>query len=175
LPTPALGDPDARAKFMQSVAPLIQQLTPDRIEKDAGAYLDKLADVAPGPVGITGYCMGGRLGFQIAADYPDRVAGLGAFHAGRMVTDAPDSPHRRAPNVKAEIYFGHADQDQSMTPENIAALDAALDDARVKHTTEVYEGAMHGYTMSDMSVWNEAACERHFTELFGLLERTLNI
>jgi hypothetical protein len=27
--------------------------------------------------------------------------------------------------------------------------------------------------MSDTAVYNEAACERHFTELFALLDRTL--
>ena len=39
-----------------------------------------------------------------------------------------------------------------MTAENIAALDQAMDDAGVRHTTELYEGAQHGYTMSDMAV-----------------------
>jgi hypothetical protein len=29
--------------------------------------------------------------------------------------------------------------------------------------TELYEGAQHGYTMSDMGAYNEAAAERHFT------------
>jgi carboxymethylenebutenolidase len=61
-----------------------------------------------------------------------------------------------------------------MTPEQIATLERALDDAGVRHRTEVYEGALHGYTMSDSAVYNEAACERHFTELFALLERNLD-
>jgi len=47
-----------------------------------------------------------------------------------------------------------------MTPENIATLDQAMDDAGVRHTTELYEGAQHGYTMSDMGAYNEAAAER---------------
>ncbi len=76
-----------------------------------------------------------------------------------------------APRVRAEVYWGHADQDQSMTPENIATLDEAMDDAGVRHTTEVYAGAHHGYTMSDMGAYDEAAAERHFTALFALLDR----
>ena len=40
-----------------------------------------------------------------------------------------------------------------MTPENIATLDRAMDEAAVRHTTEVYEGAQHGYTMSDMGAY----------------------
>ena len=60
-----------------------------------------------------------------------------------------------------------------MTPEQIAPVDRALDEAGVPHRTEVYEGALHGYTMSDTAVYDEAACERHFAALFELLERTL--
>jgi carboxymethylenebutenolidase len=32
---------------------------------------------------------------------------------------------------------------------------------------------MHGYTMADTPVYDEAAAERHFSELFALLGRTL--
>ena len=60
-----------------------------------------------------------------------------------------------------------------MTPENIATLDQAMDDAGVRHTTERYEGAEHGYTMSDMGAYNEAATERHFAALFALLQRAI--
>jgi len=173
LPVPNLTDPDNRAGFMQSVRPMIEQLTPDNITRDGTAYLDVLAEQASGPVAITGYCMGARVGWRIAAAYPDRVAALGGFHAGGLVTDAPDSPHRSAGELDAELYFGHADQDPSMTAEQIEALERALDDAGVRHRTEVYEGARHGYTMSDTAAFNEAACERHFTELFALLDRAL--
>jgi dienelactone hydrolase len=59
-----------------------------------------------------------------------------------------------------------------MTLENIATLDQAMDDAGVRHTTEVYKGAQHGYTMSDTGAYNEAATERHFQALFALLQRS---
>ena len=60
-----------------------------------------------------------------------------------------------------------------MTAEQIATLNAAMDAAGISYTSEVYEGAMHGYTMSDMGAYNEAAAERHFNALFDLLSRTL--
>jgi carboxymethylenebutenolidase len=75
--------------------------------------------------------------------------------------------------VRSEVYWGHADQDPSMTAENIATLDRAMDDAGLRHTTELYQGAQHGYTMSDGGTYNEAAAERHFTALFALLQRAI--
>jgi carboxymethylenebutenolidase len=174
IPLPDKNDPDSRAEFMTHVRPLLMELTPELMVPDGGAYLEFLDGVAPGPVAITGYCMGARQGWRIAAAYPDRVVALGGFHGGGLVTDADDSPHHSAAQLTAELYFGHADQDRSMTPEQIATLERVLDDAGVRHRTEVYEDALHGYTMSDSAVYNEAACERHFTELFALLERNLD-
>jgi carboxymethylenebutenolidase len=174
-PMPDMSDPDARGRFMQTLRPMMDELTPDRVAADGAAYLDKLAEVAaPGPVVITGYCMGGRVGWRIAAAHPDRVAGLGAFHTGGLVSDDPNSPHRSAADVAGtELYFGFADEDQSMTPEHIAALEQALDDAGADYRAEVYEGAHHGYTMEDTPVYDEAARERHYRELRSLLERTV--
>jgi carboxymethylenebutenolidase len=43
----------------------------------------------------------------------------------------------------------------------------------VVHRSELYRGAAHGYTMADTPVYDEAAAERHFEELFALLERTV--
>ncbi len=171
--TPVLHDPESRGRFFQSLGPLMGELTRAAIGADGGAYLNRLGELTDRPAGITGYCFGGYLGWTIAAAYPDRVAALGCFHAGRIVTGEDDSPHLLAPRVRAEVYWGHADEDQSMTAENIAALDQAMDDAGVRHTTELYEGAQHGYTMSDMGAYDEAAAERHFTALFALLERAL--
>jgi carboxymethylenebutenolidase len=173
VPLGDLSDPGARASFFSRLRPLMEQLTPEAVARDGQAYLDRLAEVAREPVGITGYCMGARLGLRIAEAHPDRVAALAGFHGGRLVSDDPDSPHRGVERLKAEVYFGHADQDQSNTPEQIAELDRALEAAGVRHRSEVYEGALHGYTMADMPAYDEAAAERHFGELFSLLERTL--
>jgi carboxymethylenebutenolidase len=173
LPVPDFTDAESRSTFMAAVAPLGRQLTPDAIARDGGAYLDWLAREAPGPVAITGYCMGVRLGFRIAAAYSDRVVALAGFHGGGLVTDDPESPHLSVGARRAELYLGHADNDGSNSPEQIAALDAALDEAGITHTTEVYEGATHGYTMSDTPAYDEQAAERHFAALFDLLDRSL--
>jgi carboxymethylenebutenolidase len=160
----------AGGSAFEKVMPLVRGLTPDVIERDGPAYFDALGD---GPVAITGYCMGGRAGWALAAAYPDRVAALGGFHVGGLVTDAQDSPHTRARDIAAEVYLGPADNDRNMNPDQIATLDRALDDAGVRHRTELYEGAAHGYTMADTPAYDEAAAERHYRELFALLGRTV--
>jgi carboxymethylenebutenolidase len=170
---PDLEDPAQRDPFFARLGPAMAELTPERIVSDGAAYLDYLGEIAGQPFAITGYCLGGRVGWRIAAAYPDRVAALAAFHAGGLVSDDEQSPHLSAGAVSAELYLGHADNDQSMTPEHVAALEQALEDAGVRYRSELYHGAAHGYTMSDTAAYDEAAAERHFTELFALLDRTI--
>lgn len=175
-PTPNLVDDAARAEFFAQLTPLMESISANGFElavRDGDAYLRELDKHSRGPVGIAGYCLGGRLGWAIAAAYPRRVAALGGFHTGRMVTDALDSPHLLAPQIAAEVYWGHAGVDASMTPANVADLNRAMEDAGVRYLTEVYDGAHHGYTMADMGAYDEAATERHFAALFDLFGRSI--
>jgi carboxymethylenebutenolidase len=172
VPLDGLGDPEQRGRLLERVMPMVRELTPERIIRDGSTYLDRLEQVGRGPVAITGYCMGGRIAWRIAAAYPDRVAALGGFHVGGLVTEDDDSPHRSAGSLGAEVYLGHADNDRSMTPEQIAELERALDAAGVRYRSELYRGAAHGYTMADTPAYDEPAAERHYAELFALLERT---
>jgi carboxymethylenebutenolidase len=169
-----LRDPEQRGKMFQKVMPLIQALDTAAVIRDTEAYLDFFAaqdGVDPGPVVIVGYCMGGTNALKAIEAYPDRIKALASFHGGRLATDQPDSPHRRVGAITGEVYFGHADNDASMTPEQIRTLEEALDAAGVRYTSEVYEGAPHGFSMADTAMYNEAAEQRHWVNLFGLLDR----
>ncbi|MEU6352943.1 dienelactone hydrolase family protein [Streptomyces sp. NPDC047072] len=172
---PEFIDPGARPEIFQQIGPVMQSLTPELAMRDAGAYLRWLAErpeVADGPVGLTGYCMGARLSLLTAGTFPDRVAAAAGFHGGRLATEDADSPHLVAEHVTAELYFGHADEDPSLPPEQIERLEAALTAAGVRHQCEVYAGAHHGYTQADTASYDRAGDERHWEALLDLLKRT---
>jgi carboxymethylenebutenolidase len=144
--------------------------------RDTAAFLDFLANeprVAGAKVGCTGYCMGGGMALTAAGTYPDRIAAAAAFHGGRLATDAPDSPHLLAPRMKARIYVAGADQDVHFPAEEQARLDAALTAAGVDHVVETYPGALHGFTMPDLPVYDREAAERHWRELLALFAATV--
>ncbi|MFI5715568.1 dienelactone hydrolase family protein [Nocardia sp. NPDC051750] len=173
---PDLIDPAQRPEIFQQVLPMIRELTPELLRSDAGAYLEWLSaspHVAAGKVGLTGYCMGARLAVLTAGMFPDRVAAVAGFHGGPLVTDAPDSPHLTVGNITAELYFAHAGDDHHITAEHIAQFDKALAAAGIRHRTEVYEAAQHGYTQADTSAYDPEAAERHYRELLALFDRNL--
>ncbi|WP_405876166.1 MULTISPECIES: dienelactone hydrolase family protein [unclassified Streptomyces] len=172
---PEFIDPSARPEIFEKVGPVMMSLTPELAMRDAGAYLQWLADsplVADGPVGLTGYCMGARLALFTAGTYPDRVAAAAGFHGGRLATEAADSPHLVAEKVTAELYFGHADEDASLPPEQQQLLEETLTAAGVRHRCEVYPGAHHGYTQADTAAYDKEGDERHWAALLDLLDRT---
>ena len=155
---------------------LMASTDPEKSTRDTGAFLAWLSaqpDVKGDKVGATGYCMGAGLALRAAGNFPDRIVAAAGFHGGRLATDAPDSPHRLAPNIKARVYIGGADQDAGFPPEQADALREALTAAGVENTVEIYAGARHGYAPPDMPVYDEAAAERHWRELIRLLDETL--
>jgi carboxymethylenebutenolidase len=174
--TSTLMDPEARGKMFQVLMPWMRQLTPARAMSDAGAYLDFLTareDVADGPVGVTGYCMGGALALRTAALRPEQVAAAAAFHPARLATDAAESPHLLMDRVQAEVYVAAADDDPGMPPEQQRLFEETLTRAGVRHVCEQYDGAPHGFTMSDTAAYDEAATQRHWDRLLDLFARTL--
>ncbi len=171
---PALSTNDDAAKTRR--AALRAALTPSAWHDDLTgllAFLDAHERVRGRQYGIVGYCMSGGFALRGAADFPDRIAAAASFHGGGLATDAEDSPHLRAAEIKARLYFGHADADASMPPEAIARLDAALSAAGVDSTSETYTGARHGFAVSDGQAYNAEAAARHWRSLLRLFDSSL--
>jgi carboxymethylenebutenolidase len=172
---PAFIGGDGRGTLFARLTPLLGDLTNEAVIRDAEAYVDWLADrpEVSDSIGTTGYCMGARLALLTAAYHPDQVAAAAGFHGARLASDSPESPHLFVEAITAELYLGHAGDDPSMPPEQVARLEEALDAAGVEHTTEVYDGAQHGYTMADTDRYDAGADERHWAALHDLFSRAL--
>ncbi|MCZ4563874.1 dienelactone hydrolase family protein [Rhodococcus sp. IEGM 1401] len=184
---PELIDSESRPALVEKLMPLLAEHTADRARADAEdylAFLDEQPAVGAGKVAVVGYCMGGVLAIRTAAAFPDRVSAAASFHPGKLVTDEPGSPHRllldvaatsdrSAGSTLAAVHIGHADGD--MTPEALDELDGALDAAGLEYTSEVYPGAVHGFTMADTTAFDAAALQRHWDRLLPLLERTIRV
>lgn len=175
-PKQDLREPGAKEAFFPTVVPHMQALTSDKSNPDTAAYIAVLRarqEVADGPMGVTGYCMGARLATRAAGNHPDDVAAVGGFHGGHLVTEDDDSPHRALAAARAEFVYGHADNDGSMPLEAVEQLGQALKAAGLTATNEIYPDAGHGYTMADTAAYQQEGAERSFRELEALFARTL--
>ncbi|HTT06284.1 MAG TPA: dienelactone hydrolase family protein [Steroidobacteraceae bacterium] len=171
-PHSTFADPEKRKLLFEK---FFGPATPANIMSDTQAFLDYIAaqpDVKPGPIGTTGYCMGGLMSLTAAGTYPDRISASASYHGGRLATDAPDSPHRLAERMRARIYVAGAIEDQSFPDDMKGRLEKALSDAGVDHSIETYP-ARHGWVFRDFPVYDAACEERHWKSLRALFEAKL--
>ena len=160
----------------QRFAELTQPLTPEAMVRDATAYVEFLRAqkaVAPGPMGVVGYCFTGAMALRIAAARPDVIVSAASFHGGGLHTDTPVSPDLDLPRVKAQLHFGHAFEDRSMPADAIAKFDQALAAWGGRFESLVYDQARHGWTVPDSAAYNREEAERAYANMTALFARTL--
>ncbi len=136
------------------------------------AYLAMRSDVRSEKVGAVGFCMGGGMAIAAAGRRPDRIAAVASFHSGDLATDALDSPHSYAGDLRAELYIAAAENDGSYTAAMAERFQHALDEAGVRYRTETYP-AEHGWMKPDFPVYDEAAAEHGWQEMLAFFDRTL--
>jgi carboxymethylenebutenolidase len=166
------ADPEKRKVLFEKFFPAV---SPAKIMSDTLAflaYLDAQADVKPGGIGTTGYCMGGSMSLTAAGTFPERIVAAASFHGARLASDAPESPHLLAPKMKARVYVAGAIEDQTFPDDMKARLEEALTNAGVDHKIETYP-ARHGWVLPDTPVYDASAAERHWTELVALFDAKL--
>jgi carboxymethylenebutenolidase len=138
------------------------------------AWVDACPQADASRVGALGYCMSGPFVMWAAVAFPDRLGCIASIHGARLVTDAPDSPHRIVGGIRCESYFACAQIDKWASPADIGALQSALQVAGTPHQIEWFPGVEHGFVFPGRAgIYNEAAAERHWQRLFDLFGRTL--
>ena len=166
------GDPQTR-KMMRS---LLDTLGPGEMRSDGKLLCEALISMeqtAKGSIGVVGYCMSGQYAVY-CAEQCDAVAAVASFHGGFLIRDDEDSPHRVAANLKAKLYFAHADQDNSIPFDRLDELHSALSSAGADFQSEIYEGAGHGFAVPGHRAYMVEASEKHFKALLSLFADTIS-
>ena len=167
------SDPEKRKILMEKfIGPLSAG---DNGMSDTRAFLDFLnaqEAVSAGPIGVTGYCMGGFMSFTASGTYPDDITAVAAYHPARLATDDPKSPHLLAPKIRARMYIGRASDDAGFPDDMRDRLEDALDAAGVDYSLETYP-AKHGFVFHDLPVYDAAAEQKHWETLVALFHATL--
>jgi carboxymethylenebutenolidase len=120
---------------------LVMQLQiPEATKEMAGAatYLAGRDDIAPGKVGVIGFCVGGSLALMLAANSP-QVGAVASFYGGR---ELPEDQLRK---IGAPVLAIFGAEDHGIPPERHASLDQTLNDMNLKHAIYVYPGAPHAF------------------------------
>jgi carboxymethylenebutenolidase len=118
---------------------LLGNAGPARHEADfiaAFDYLQTLDFVDGQRIGMTGYCFGGGVTWQVAAAEPELKAAVPFY--GR----APEL--EKVPNIRAAVLGVYAELDQRINAGN-SALEQALTEANITYQFNVYPGVNHAF------------------------------
>jgi carboxymethylenebutenolidase len=147
--------PDLFHRFPQEVmdGPLMGRLDhlsdPDIIA-DMNAAVDFLkgqSSVDSEKIGVTGFCMGGRIAWLMAAVNPIFKATV-PFYGGNIFATwgaATQTPFELTSNIKCPMLFHFGAIDANPSPEDQQKLDAELTRLGKPHTFYSYPGADHAF------------------------------
>ncbi len=152
------------------------KLTVDMVMRDTQGIIDYCHDHdnITDKIGCVGYCMSGPFAFAAAAAFPRQIAAAASFHGVRLFHAGPDSPHRAANAISAELYFGCAEQDEWAPPSLVNGLDRYLQSTSLNYRLEWYPGTQHGFVFPERDgIYQAEGAERHWARLLDLFGRSL--
>jgi len=128
-----------------------QHLTDEGIVADMSAAIDWLRGhkaIDGEHIGITGFCMGGRVTWLVAASRPDSIKAAVPFYGGNIFTklgDAAKTPFELSANINCPILFNFGELDQNPSQDDMRKLDTELTRLGKPHQFYTYPGANHGF------------------------------
>ncbi len=113
----------------------------------AMGFLQGHASVDSDRIGITGFCMGGRVTWLLAAANPAFKAAVPYYGGNIMVPwgDAEQSPFELSSGIKCPVMFHFGAEDPNPSPDDQVKLDAELTRLGVPHEFYSYPGAGHAF------------------------------
>ena len=136
-------------------------------------FVDNDERAMAGKIGVTGYCMAGRLALIATTEFPNRIDAMVSMYGGRLHGDAPDSPHLNADRIAGELYLGVAENDAYVPMEMNDRLTAHFDALGVNYKLEVYSDTEHGFCFPKRYCYAPKADEKHWRIMTNLFERRL--
>jgi carboxymethylenebutenolidase len=149
----------AYAEMPKAIAAL-QRVVDGKAMEDVGVAIARLksqSNVNPGSIGVTGFCMGGRLTYLTAAHHAGEVKCAVPYYGGGIPLGNP-SPLSRTKEIKCPMYLFFGAKDQLIPQEHVEQIRAELSAAKVPFQLQVYADAGHGFFCDDRAMsYNEGA------------------
>ena len=167
IPLEKRGDPDAVQSLIRSLPENDQKVVNyfftgrENAEKIMAQdllccinYLKNEEAVEPESLGITGFCLGGGLTYQLATMYP--------FKAAVPFYGANPKPLEAVEKINGPVFGVYAGEDQRITS-GVPALVESMIKYKKTFQMKIYQGAQHAFFNENRSSYNKAAAEDAWT------------
>ena len=169
-----MADPQRRGKMYIKMGHLRDR----EVEADVQATLGLLRDlpqVGQAPVGITGFCLGGRIAYLMASRVPELAAAAGFYPHNVAVAwgDVP-SPFEQMPEISAPLMGFFGDNDGNPSPGDRMMMEALLTEHGKQYDFHSYPDVGHGFlTFADDGSPRAEASKDAWAKLLGFFQQHL--
>jgi carboxymethylenebutenolidase len=140
------------------------------------SFVQQQPAVAPGRVGIIGFCMGGRVVYLMAAANRNLKAAV-AYYGGNIFRawgrDVP-SPFERTAEINCPLLAHFGAEDKNPSPDDMQKLDAELSRLNKAHQFYSYENAGHAFMDHTKESYRRHAEEASWPRTLEFLKRHLD-
>jgi len=164
---------------MERVYALLGTLTDEGLLCDvdlAIAYLRARPEIAAGPLGAVGFCMGGRLAFLTATARAEAIGAAVSFYGGSIAPREhrlfPPLLHR-VPELRGELWLMYGADDTSIEPDEQGRLCEALSRAKKSFGIHVFPDAGHAFASRGRDNYRPVTAEIAWNETLALFARVL--
>lgn len=131
---------------------LLMALNIEQAAKDAAGAVAYLKQLTGGPVGTTGFCMGGALSLFTACNAGSDVAACIDYYGGHPAVKY------NWDGLKAPVLAFWAEHDDFVNP-NIPTYEAEMKKRGIDYEAVVYPGTQHAYFNDTGDAYNKEAAE----------------
>jgi carboxymethylenebutenolidase len=148
---------------------LMGALRDDEIVSDVGnaiAYLEKQPKARPGRIGITGFCMGGRVSYLAACALPKKITAAVPYYGGGI-------PIERTATLEAPVLAFFGDQDPFIPLDQVKKLESEAKRLGKSVEVVVYPGAPHGFFCNERDSYRPDAAKDAWERTKAFFKRHL--
>ena len=152
--TDAAGGASSAPGLLSNTPP--QQFVDDF--KTGVLFLQSQSFVAPGRIGMTGFCFGGGVTWRCATQIPELKAAVPFY--------GPNPPLEDVPNIQAAVLAIYAEQDRRINA-GIEAIEAAMQEHNKTFKKIIYSNANHAFHNDTSSRYNAEAAQDAWSQTLG--------
>jgi carboxymethylenebutenolidase len=165
------GGPGRTARYddLPTALTLMGELTDEGIGEDVGAavaFLETQPSVRADRIGITGFCMGGRVTYLAACALPGKIKAAVPFYGGGIPID-------RTATLQAPVLAFFGEDDAFIPLDQVRALEAEAKRLGKSVDVVVYPNAPHGFFCEERDSYRPEAAADSWKRLIAFFAKHL--
>ena len=137
------------------------------------AHLKGLKEVRADRIGITGFCMGGRVTFLSASQHAADIKAAVAFYGGGIAAEAPNAPINFADKIRCPVLCFFGETDQMIPLDQVKKVEDTLKRLGKTYEVKVYKGAGHGFFCNERASYHAESAKDAWEQVRSWFQKHL--